>query len=81
MVRYDVAATLARLRSQVFTFAVVYEEHGWQPVMPPPGERWDYQPFTRLELALEAAAEIPAEAEPEVWAKSDGVWAEYRAVA
>jgi hypothetical protein len=76
-VKNGVAAELAKLTAHdpSYTFAVVYDTT-WRPVMPPEGERWDYQPEA-LRSAAELAMQEPQSgrfADPELWERKEDGW-------
>ena len=73
-----VAAELAKLtarRDFSYTWAVVFDTT-WRPVMPPGGERWDYEPFTIRAEADRRMRDPRSErfAEPELWERGEGGW-------
>jgi hypothetical protein len=77
-VKNGVAAELSKLTAfdPSWTHAVVFGTDDWQPVMPPEGEQWDYDPFTRRDQAEEAMRfpQSPRFAGPELWERRDGGW-------
>lgn len=68
-----VAAALARYKGGE-RYAVVYDARDWWPFQPPAGEEWDWEPHPTLESALEAARGMAAEADAEVWQRSEDGW-------
>ena len=78
--KLGVPAALAQLRDPVLRWAVVFDTDRWindrgQPVQPPEGHRWDYEPFAMLERAREALADpAPYQTDLELWEKREDGW-------
>jgi hypothetical protein len=76
-VKNGVSAELAKLiaHDPSYTCAVVFDTT-WQPVTPPEGERWDYQPYGLRSVAEEAMREPLSEdfADPELWERGENGW-------
>lgn len=72
-----VAAELAKLTAHdpSYALAVVFDTT-WQPLTPPEGERWDYEPFTVRAEAERRMRDPRSErfAEPELWERGEAGW-------
>ncbi len=72
-----IPAELAKLTAHnpSYTHAVVFDTT-WQPLMPPEGEQWDYEPFTIRAEADRRMRDPQSErfAEPELWERGENGW-------